>query len=78
MFLFLLVLGYLTVLAKQISLFNGLTRMHVDALIDDRHCEIQRERLPGVLRVLHIQSVNIEVKVVETTQLKHKAAIDGH
>ena len=58
------------------SPLEKLSRFAEDQLIDYGHFSGQIVGLPGLVRLLHVQSVNLEVEIVEPPDLEHEATVD--
>ena len=54
-----------------------LPRLPKDQLADHGHLSGQIVGLPGLLGLLHVQSVNLEVEIVEPSNLEHEATVDN-
>ena len=58
------------------SPLEKLSRFAEDQLIDYGHFSGQIVSLPGLVGLLHVQSVNLEVEIVEPPDLEHEATVD--
>ena len=58
------------------SPLKKLLRLFKDQLVDYGHFSGQIVGLPGLVRLLHVQSVNLEVEIVEPPDLEYEATVD--
>lgn len=65
-------------LALLISNIDETPSSQINAFVYDGCRSVQRESFPGLLWVLHVESVNIEVKIIKATDLKHKATVNDN